>query len=158
MREYETVYLLKPDIPSEQLEAVKEKFSQVIRSTQGHLLSLGDWGKRKLAYDVQKNHHGHFIYLRYLGASELVAQLERLLRIDDNVMKFLTVKLNDDVNVEEKLAAGAPVPEAPEEIHGSRPFEGGGPRRGGFRGGKGKEERGAGEVPEPESKSEEEKV
>ena len=99
MREYETVYLLKPDLPEDQLSTVKDKYTKTISEAKGHLLSQGDWGKRKMAYDVKKNHHGHYIYLRYLGEEGLVSNLERLLRIEDNVLKFLTVKLADDIDV-----------------------------------------------------------
>jgi small subunit ribosomal protein S6 len=153
MREYETVYLLKPDLPPDQLSAIKDKFTHVIAEAKGHLLSQGDWGKRKLAYDVQKNHHGHYIYLRYLGPEGLVGQFERLLGIEDSVMKFLTVRLSDEVNVQERLAKKEEAPAAPEEVFAGRAPEGGPWRRGGGRGrgregGPGDEGGGGFEVPE----------
>jgi small subunit ribosomal protein S6 len=142
MREYETVYLLKPDLPPEQLSAVKDKFTHVIAEAKGHVLSQGDWGKRKLAYEVQKNHHGHYIYLRYIGAEGLVNQLERLLGIEDSVMKFLSVRLSDEVNVQERLAKKEEAPPAPEEAHHARPMDSGPWRRGG--GGRGRDDMGGG--------------
>ena len=131
MREYETVYLLKPDLPPDQLTTIKDKFTHVITGAQGHVLSQGDWGKRKLAYEVDKHQHGHYIYLRYLGPEGLVNQLERLLNIEDTVLKFLTVRLSDQINVQERLAKKDEAPLAPEEVHGARPVDSGPWRRGG---------------------------
>jgi small subunit ribosomal protein S6 len=148
MREYETVYLLKPDLPPDQLSAIKDKFTHVIAEAKGHVLTQGDWGKRKLAYDVQKHQHGHYIYLRYLGAEGLVGQLERLLGIEDHVMKFLTVRLSDEVNAQERLAKKEEAPQPPEEVYSARPVDAGPWRRGG----RGRDDTGGGyEGPEEES-------
>lgn len=149
MREYETVYLLKPDLPPDQLTAIKDKFNHVITEAKGHVLSLGDWGKRKLAYDVQKSQYGHYIYLRYLGPEGLVNQVERLLGIEDSVMKFLTVRLSDEVDVQERLAKKGDAPPPPEEVHGGRGMDAGFGRRGGGRGrGPGDDMPGGFDVPE----------
>jgi len=123
MREYETVYLLKPDLPSDQLSTLKEKFTQTITKGEGHMLSQGDWGKRKLAYDLKKNRYGHYIYLQYLSTGPIVSNLERLLKLDDSVLKFLTVKLADKVDVEERLKNLGEAPLAPEEPAPSRAQE-----------------------------------
>lgn len=130
MREYETVYLLKPDLPVEQLSALKEKFSTAISKGEGHILSVGDWGKRKLAYDLKKNRYGHYIYLQYLSDGSLVKNLERLLKLDDSVLKFITVKLAEHVSTDERLKNKGEAPLPPEEIAPARPPESSSYRRG----------------------------
>ena len=105
--EYETIYVMKPEVPEDTLRAIHEKLDGIIERFQGHILVRDDWGKRKLAYPVKKNSKGHYLYVNYLGPTDLVLELERNLRIDANLLRFLTVKLDVDVDVEEKLAQAA---------------------------------------------------
>lgn len=105
--EYETIYVMKPEVPEDALRAIHEKLDGIIERFQGHILVRDDWGKRKLAYPVKKNSKGHYLYVNYLGPTDLVLELERNLRIDANLLRFLTVKLDVDVDVEEKLAQAA---------------------------------------------------
>src|SRR5262245_48957897 len=103
MKEYETLYLLSPDLPPEKTEEFSHKISELVKSHQGQVLTSFNWGKRRLAYRVGKSNQGVYIYLKYLGQGNLVAEVERVLKYDDNVLKFLTVKLDDEVNVDERL-------------------------------------------------------
>ena len=102
--EYETIYVVKPELPEDALSALNEKIQGIISKNEGETLTFDDWGKRKLAYPIQKNSKGHYIYLNYVGPSSLVAELERHLRIEDNLLRFLTVKLGFDVDVEARRA------------------------------------------------------
>jgi len=117
MREYETIYVLKPDLPSDQVSNLKDKVAKIITSSKGHILSHADWGKRRLAYDVQKFRYAQFIYFQYLSAGDQISELERILKYDDSVLKFLTVKLEDKVNIEERLAKPIDEPVVPEDIY-----------------------------------------
>lgn len=154
MREYETVYLLKPDLPQDQISSVKDKYTKAISKAKGHLLSQGDWGKRKMAYNVKKIQHGHYIYLRYLGEEGLVSNLERLLRIEDNVLKFLTVKVAEDIDVKTrtKEAKKQEAPPPPEEVMRSAPVERGYDRRGSGRGPRSRDFRGPERAEPPREK------
>lgn len=129
MRQYETIYLLKADLPPDQLTEIKEKFTKNLSGGSSHILSQGDWGKRKLAYDIEKNRYAHYIYLRYLTTGDVVHNLERLLKIEDSVLKFLTVRLDEVENVEELLGQDTQDTAAPEEVVGAR-ADSGPPRRG----------------------------
>ena len=104
MKEYETLYLLQPDLPNEKAEEFNNKISEMIKSHQGQILQTFNYGKRRLAYRVGKSNHGIYMFLNYLGQGNLVAEIERVLKIDDNILKFITVKLDDDVNPEERAA------------------------------------------------------
>ncbi len=104
-REYELIYIVRPDLPEEDHETVSERTTKVIDERDGNLLRIDDWGNRKLAYEIQKFNKGHFVLFNFLGSPDVVAELERTLRIDDRVLRFLTVKLSDRVDVEVRVAA-----------------------------------------------------
>jgi small subunit ribosomal protein S6 len=97
-REYETVYILRPDVSNEAAEKIVERAKDVIARLDGTLTKLDNWGKRKLAYPIQKNTRGIFVYLKYVGFNDLVAELERNLRLLDEVVRFQTVLLDEDID------------------------------------------------------------
>jgi len=130
MREYETIYILKPDLPADQISTVKEKIDGVLKKGKAHILSHADWGKRKLAYPVQKLRHAHYFYLQYLVLGPEISELERILKFDDSVLKFLTVKLTDNVNVEERVAKGGEGKPPPEDAYSYLRGEQSGPSHG----------------------------
>lgn len=102
MREYETLYLLNPEMPSDKAEDLNKKILDAIVSQGGHVLTSFNWGKRRLAYRIEKSAYGVYVYVNFLGINQLVAEVERILKYDDNVFRFVTMKLEDDVNVEER--------------------------------------------------------
>ena len=112
-REYETIYILRPDVDNETAEKVVERAKDVIARLDGTLTKLDNWGKRKLAYPSRKNSRGIFVYLKYVGFSDLVAELERNLRLVDQVMRFQTVLLEEDLDP----AAVAVDPEELQYLH-----------------------------------------
>jgi small subunit ribosomal protein S6 len=91
------------------------------------VLSRADWGKRRLAYRIQKLKHAQYLYIQYLDAGPSISEIERILKYDDRVIRFLTVKLKDKVNAEERLAKPIEAPLPPEEFH-SHEEEARGPR------------------------------
>jgi small subunit ribosomal protein S6 len=103
-REYEIIYVAKPDISDEEVAAIGERTQKVITDRGGHVLAVDEWGKKKLAYDVKKYSKGHFVYLLWLGEPEIVAEIERTLRIDDKILRFLTVKIEERVEIQQRLA------------------------------------------------------
>lgn len=94
-REYETIYVLKPDAGKEASERISDRVRDVITKQRGALTRVENWGFRKLAYPVRKHSRGVYVYLKYLGDGALVSELERNLRLQDHVLKFQTVKLGD---------------------------------------------------------------
>ncbi|MGB5351001.1 MAG: 30S ribosomal protein S6 [Polyangiales bacterium] len=97
-REYETIYILRPDVSNDAAEKIIERAKDVIARLDGTLTKLDNWGKRKLAYPIQKNNRGIFVYLKYVGFNDLVAELERNLRLLDEVVRFQTVLLEEDID------------------------------------------------------------
>jgi small subunit ribosomal protein S6 len=110
-REYETIFIMRPDAGEETASSVSERIKSVFERLEGHMISWDDWGKRKLAYEIRDRtalkHHtkGYYIYMRYAGANDLVAELERNLRMQEAVLRYMTVRLDGDFDVEAAKAA-----------------------------------------------------
>lgn len=100
VRRYETVFVLRPDLEESELRETVEKFESVILRQEGTLIKREDWGIRKLAYDVQRFSKGYYVLLDYVGPTSLIGELERTMKINERVMKFLTVKKADRVDME----------------------------------------------------------
>ena len=93
MNIYESIFILKPSISDEDVQKVVSKMEGIVK--QGaELTATENWGKKKLAYEVAKEKRGVYVLLRFQGKGDIISELERNYRIDDNVIKFLTVKLN----------------------------------------------------------------
>lgn len=126
-KEYESIYVLRPDIDVETAARVANRVAEVISREHGTLVKVEAWGRRKLAYPVRKFRKGVYYYLRFIAPGSMVAELERNLRMQkDAVLKFMTVKINDEVEVaglqidpeEVKFAAVEPAGE--DELEESR--------------------------------------
>jgi small subunit ribosomal protein S6 len=99
-REYETIYVLRPDVDPDGAERVASRVAEVVQRENGRLVKVESWGRRKLAYTVAKQRRGVYYYLKYLGQGGLVSELERNLRMLDTVLKFQTVLLREDIEPE----------------------------------------------------------
>lgn len=112
MRKYETIFILQPDLAEDDVKLVTDKVQDVVASYKGDFHRLDDWGTRKLAYAIRKFSRGRYYYLRFDGGAQLVAELERRLRLDEKVLRFLSVNITDEP--EKKVAERKPATEAPE--------------------------------------------
>ena len=97
-REYETIYILRPDITNEVIGQVNVKIRGVLEAGGGTLLKVENWGKRKLAYEVQKQMKGIYLFFSYLGTAGLVEEVERNLRLTDSVIRYYSVKMAENVD------------------------------------------------------------
>ena len=108
MRKYETIFILQPDLGEDDVKTITDKVQEVVASYQGAFHRLDDWGARKLAYPIQKFPRGRYFYLRFDGGADLVAELERRLRLNEKVLRYLSVNITDEPEkkvVERKPAA-----------------------------------------------------
>jgi small subunit ribosomal protein S6 len=101
MRRYETIYIIRPNLGEDDMTAIIDRTNGVIEETDGHIVQLDKWGLKKLAYLIKKETQGYYVYCEYAGTPAAVAEIERLFRIDDKVLKYLTVKLQDTFIAEE---------------------------------------------------------
>lgn len=103
-RQYETVYVLRPNTDRETAESIATRAVDAIRTTDGILEDAELWGQRRLAYPIKRHHRGIYVYLKYLAKGAAVAELERQLRLADGVIRFQTVQLRNNVLVEGTVA------------------------------------------------------
>ncbi len=109
---YETTYITRPEMTDDALKALQERLTGVITSFKGETVLTEDWGRKKLAYPIQKESRGHYTYLVYSGTGEIVHEIERNLRLNDQVLRFLTVNLKTEFDAEEFRKQRAAVHEA----------------------------------------------
>ena len=127
MRRYETFVIIDPDLSEDQRSPLIGKVEELIGQMDGFLVDTDDWGERKLAYDIKKKGRGYYVRFDYCGLAALVNEIERFFRIDDRALKYMTVLLNADADLEKikeekaakELAAAddsSDLDDAPEEV------------------------------------------
>jgi len=100
MRRYETIFIVRPNVAEDEIEAVTSRTSSVIEGDGGTIIKIDKWGLKKLAYLIKKESQGYYVYIDYAGIPASVSEIERLFRIDDKILKYLTVKLADSCDPE----------------------------------------------------------
>ena len=90
---YESVIIGRQDLTPSQFETIIEKFISVIVSLKGKIKKRESWGLRNLAYKINKNRKGHYILLNIDGPPEAIVEYERLMRLDEDIIRFLTIKI-----------------------------------------------------------------
>ncbi|MDZ4165645.1 MAG: 30S ribosomal protein S6 [Smithellaceae bacterium] len=98
MKRYETIFIAKVNQPEEELASQIRKYEEIIVREKGVHIGSKRWGQRKLAYDINKQSLGYYVLVDWAGQSAVVAELERNLKIDDRILKFLTVKKKDKID------------------------------------------------------------
>ena len=100
MRRYETFVIVDPDISQEQRDLLLERVKELITQMNGILVFEDHWGDRKLAYEIRKKERGYYVRFDYCGGAELVNEIERFFRIDDRTLKYMTVLLDQEADLE----------------------------------------------------------
>jgi small subunit ribosomal protein S6 len=107
MRRYETISILRPSMNEEEINTVVENSTAIITGDGGRIIDLDRWGMRKLAYPIKKEMQGFYVFCDYSATPEAVAEMERKFRIDDSVLRYMTVKTADVITDEEITEATA---------------------------------------------------
>jgi small subunit ribosomal protein S6 len=105
--EYETIVIARPELDDAAVTTIVEKLEAVVSSQGGRVLDRDDWGKRKLAYPIAKQQKGHYVRLHIAAPPSCIAELERRIRIEDQLIRFMTVQLGEAVDVEARAEAAA---------------------------------------------------
>jgi len=95
MRRYETIFIIQPSVVEEDITAIIDKSTAIIEQFDGSIVNLDHWGLKKLAYPIKKELQGYYVYAEYAGKPEAVAEVERIFKIDDRILKFMTIKTQD---------------------------------------------------------------
>lgn len=99
MRTYETIFIVHPEVAGDDLVAIIDKYRQILTDQGAEVLKADNWGTRTLAYPVKKQNRGSYIYVVFDGEPSLIAEFERRMRIDEKVIKFQTVLLEEGYQV-----------------------------------------------------------
>ncbi|HTE54868.1 MAG TPA: 30S ribosomal protein S6 [Kofleriaceae bacterium] len=98
LREYETIYILRPDTQNDRVADVNQRVRGIIESQGGVVLNVDNWGKRKLAYEIKKELKGIYLFWSYLGSPQVVTEFERNMRMLDPVIRYMTVLAGRDID------------------------------------------------------------
>ncbi|GAB2717016.1 30S ribosomal protein S6 [Paenibacillus thermoaerophilus] len=91
MRKYELIYILRPDLDQEGVQSLVEKFQTVI-ANGGEVEKVDVWGKRRLAYEIEKHREGYYVLINFSAPAETVSELDRVLKITDEVIRYMIVR------------------------------------------------------------------
>ena len=95
MRIYEELFIVKPDATDEEVDQVTEQLTSVVTTSKGTVDKVDKWGKRRLAYRVQKYKEGFYVLVQFSAEPDTVKEVERRLRVNDAVIKYLTVRIDE---------------------------------------------------------------
>ncbi|MCI5146079.1 MAG: 30S ribosomal protein S6 [Candidatus Electrothrix sp. AR3] len=111
MRHYETTYILRPNLGEEQFTEIIERTNAIVTDDNGTVINVDRWGLKKLAYEIKKETQGYYICMNYAASGAIIQEIERIFRIDDRLLRYLTIKLADSIDnagineEKEKIAA-----------------------------------------------------
>jgi len=115
LREYETIFLMRPDLADDLVDKVVERMRGVVHRDGGKVLKVTNMGKKKTAFEVKKHPRAIFVQVHFLGDSKSVAELERNLRMTDDVLKYQSVKIAENIEAASRaIEADVKLPGDPE--------------------------------------------
>ena len=113
MRHYETIYILNPNLSDEDYHQIINKFNKLIEDHKGVIIKTQEWGKQRLAYAINKFNNGFYVLVSFCANSAVTTELERSFKIEENILKYQTIKMADDADPQELILKEK---EAPKEI------------------------------------------
>ena len=101
MNQYELIYVTRPTLNADELANLSTKVSGLIEKANGQVLAAEEWGRRRLAYPIMKNEHGLYTYINFVAPADTPLGVEKSLGLDDSFMRYMTVRLGENVDVAE---------------------------------------------------------
>ncbi len=95
MRKYETLYVVRADLEAEKTQELVSRFQGVVTENGAEACEVNEWGKRRLAYEIDGAREGYYVLMTYTAPTDLSRELERLFRISDDVMRYITVRVEE---------------------------------------------------------------
>ncbi len=93
IRQYETIFIVNVQLEDEQINKTIEKYTKFIDNHDGKVKSVDRWGKHRLAYEIAKKQYGYYVYVRFEAQGSTIHELEREFKLDDSILRYLTVLL-----------------------------------------------------------------
>ncbi len=100
LRRYETIFIVRADLQSDETGTLVDRYSGIIGGMDGTIVEVDNWGKRRLAYPIEKMREGVYVRIDFVAQDTVVTEVERNFKIDENILRFQTVKLSDKVDME----------------------------------------------------------
>lgn len=94
MNNYECIYVIRHTVDEEGIKALVERFNGLIAQEGGEVTNVDEWGKRRLAYPIDDDNEGYYILINYTAAPQVPQEIERVFRITDDIIRFITIKLD----------------------------------------------------------------
>ena len=123
MRRYETIFITYPELPEEEINGLIERYDALVKGGSGTVIKVEKWGKRKLAYEINKQTRGYYVLIDFAGGAAVVTELERNLRIGDKILKYMTIKTQERVTTQDIEKEMTPPEIAEEKGEESPPSE-----------------------------------
>ncbi|MGQ0540241.1 MAG: 30S ribosomal protein S6 [Blastocatellia bacterium] len=104
-RTYEVMYIVDPDTAVDKVTKLNEAVGKLIEKEGGTIVRLDDMGRRNMAYTINKKNEGHYVLFEIEGSGQEIAELERRMRVNDMIMRYMTVRVDEDRKKAEKMKA-----------------------------------------------------
>ena len=108
MANYESVLIARQDLGASQVNSLVENLSEVLKREGGEVVKVDNWGLKNLAYRIKKNRKGHYVLLNIVAPAKAVSEYERLMRLNEDVIRYMTIKVdefNNEMTSDEDIAA-----------------------------------------------------
>jgi small subunit ribosomal protein S6 len=99
------MYIIDPDTPADKVEKLNEAVGKLIEKEGGEIVRMDDIGRKSMAYPIQKKEEGHYVLFEINGTGQEIAELERRMRVNDMIMRYITVRVDEDRKKAEKVKA-----------------------------------------------------
>jgi len=104
-RTYEVMYIVNPETSGDKIEKLNDAVGKLIKKEGGEVVRMDDIGLRNLAYPIQKKTEGHYVLFEIEGSGQEIAELERRMRVNDMIMRYITVRVDEDRKKADKVRA-----------------------------------------------------
>lgn len=124
MQKYETIFVIDSLLKSDEIEAIITKYEKFISANGGQIDTIEHWGKKRLAYEIKKRQYGYYVLIRFDGPGAIVKQLEREYRLNESILRYMTLRLNKQalkMLEKQKSSTFATRKEIPDETPGKKP-------------------------------------
>jgi small subunit ribosomal protein S6 len=108
LKRYEVIAIVKSDLPDDDITALIERIQKIVTKRKGLIVKVDKWGKRRLAYEINKQKDGYYFLIELVGDGPIIDEIERNYKIDDRILKFITIKKEGAVTregIDQEIAA-----------------------------------------------------
>ena len=95
MRNYECMFILKPDLDEEVIQQTVDRYSLIVTNGGGEMVSVDKWGKRRLAYEIKDLFEGYYVLMNFKSEPPVVTELDRVMKISDDMLRFMTINQDE---------------------------------------------------------------